>query len=199
MLTTTAPSDCSQTPDLAQQLPSHSPCTMKIDSAFVAIVTGGASGLGEACVDMLVQQGAKVAAFDMNDEQGQQLQAKNPQQILFCKCNVVDEQSVQAAIQQVVDKWGVIRAVVNAAGVGNPQKVVGKNHQPHDLKAFQFVVNINLIGTFNVLRLAAAEMAKHKPVDNDGQRGVIINVASVAAFDGEQLYICLMCLLKCVG
>lgn len=148
---------------------------MKIDSSFVAIVTGGASGLGEACVDMLVKQGAKVAAFDMNDEQGQQLQAKHPEQILFCKCNVVDEQSVQAAIQKTIEKFGVIRAVVNAAGVGNPQKVVGKNHQPHDLKAFQFVVNINLVGTFNVLRLAAAEMAKHKPVDNDGQRGVIIN------------------------
>ena len=149
----------------------------------VAIITGGASGLGLATAEALVEKGAKVAIFDLNAEQGQAAVERLGKAARAFVVNVTDEVSVHAAIEQVKSIFGAVHICVNCAGVGSASRTVGKNG-PMPLDAFARVIGINLIGTFNVTRLAAAAMQTNTPND-DGERGVIINTASVAAFDGQ--------------
>ena len=147
------------------------------------LVSGGASGLGAACVRLLSQCGAKVVIADMNSETGNALAKELGDSALFVQTNVVEEGSVQAAVQAAVNSFGGLHVVINCAGIGAAERVVGKNG-PASLATFTKVIQVNLIGTFNVIRLAAAVMAENSP-DEGGERGVIINTASVAAFDGQ--------------
>ncbi len=149
----------------------------------VIIVTGGASGLGLASCRQLAQQGAKVAAFDLNQQAGDALVAELGSKAMFVKVDVTDSASVETAIAQVVAKFGTLHVCLNCAGIAPAGKTVGRNGAL-PLEKFSQAININLIGTFNVLRLAAAQMANNEP-DAQGERGVIINTASVAAFDGQ--------------
>lgn len=149
----------------------------------VVIVTGGASGLGLVTCQQLAKKGAKIAAFDLNEEAGQALVAELGEQAIFAKVDVTDEASVAAGIAQAMAAFGAIHVCINCAGIAPGGKTVGRNGALA-LDKFAQVININLIGTFNVLRLAAEQMANNEP-DADGQRGVIINTASVAAFDGQ--------------
>ena len=135
-------------------------------------VTGGASGLGAACARLLTQAGAKVVIADLNSELGEGV-----------RTDVTSEESVQAAIKATVDALGNLHVTINCAGIGSAERVIGKNG-PASLAAFTKVIQVNLIGTFNVIRLAATAMAENSP-EGDGERGVIINTASVAAFDGQ--------------
>jgi NAD(P)-dependent dehydrogenase (short-subunit alcohol dehydrogenase family) len=150
----------------------------------VAIVTGGASGLGRATVEALVGKGANVAVFDLNDEAGQALVAQLGDKVTYAHVDVVDETETSAAVAQAVEHFGAVHICVNCAGVSSAAKTVSRG-QPFPLDVFSRVVNINLIGTFNALRLAAAEMVKNEPQGAEGERGVIINTASSAAFDGQ--------------
>jgi NAD(P)-dependent dehydrogenase (short-subunit alcohol dehydrogenase family) len=147
------------------------------------LVTGGASGLGAACVRLLQQSGAKVVIADFNSETGTALAQELGEAVLFVKTNVVSEEDVQAAVQAAVDNFGGLHVVINCAGIGVAEKVLGKNG-PSSLDSFTKVIQVNLIGTFNVIRLATAAMSTNEP-NEDGERGVIINTASVAAFDGQ--------------
>ena len=150
----------------------------------VAVITGGASGLGEATVRRLARMGAKLAIFDMNAARGEALTKELGDAVMFQSVNVSDETSAQAGIAAVVARFGAIHICCNYAGIGNAIKTLGKNG-PFPLADFNRVVQINLIGTFNTLRLAAEQMAKNEPVNKDGVRGVIINIASVAAYEGQ--------------
>jgi len=150
----------------------------------VAIVPGGASGLGEATVRLYVSLGAKVAVFDMNDERGSALVAEFGDAVIYQSVNVSDEAAVQVAMQSTVAAFGAVHICNNYAGIGSAAKTVSKG-EPMALAAFTHVINVNLIGSFNVLRLAAAQMASQEPFDDDGQRGVIINTASIAAYEGQ--------------
>ena len=151
----------------------------------VAVVTGGASGLGLATVEALLERGAHgVGIFDLNEELGNAVVAKTNGKAIFCKVNVTDEDQVIAAIADVMQAFGAIHFNVNCAGIGPAAKTVGRG-QPCPLDTFSSVINVNLIGTFNVLRLAAVEMLKNEPDGEAGERGVIVNTASVAAFDGQ--------------
>jgi len=156
---------------------------MRIDGA-AAVVTGGASGLGEATVRRLVKAGAKVTIVDRDAARAEALAKELGDATGFAVADVTDEGQVHAAVEQAAGS-GPLRIAVNCAGVGWASRVVSRDGTPHDLGAFQFVVNINLIGTFNGMRFAASAMAKTDPVDEDGARGVIVNTASVAAFDGQ--------------
>ena len=151
-------------------------------NATSALVTGGASGIGLASARRLAALGARVVVLDMNEEKGeaaaQELGGR------FAKADVSNEEQVQAAID-AASELGPLRSVLNAAGIGSASRTVDREGKPFDLKTFEFVIRVNLIGTFNVIRLAAAAMSKTDPVDDDGQRGAIVNLASVAAFDGQ--------------
>jgi len=148
-----------------------------------ALVTGGASGLGAACVRLLSQAGAKVVIADLNSETGTALAAELGDSVQFVNTNVVEEESVQAAVKAAVDSFGGLYVTINCAGISVAEKVLGKNG-PHSLASFSKVIQVNLIGTFNVIRLASAAMSVNQP-NEGGERGVIINTASVAAFDGQ--------------
>lgn len=150
----------------------------------VAIVTGGASGLGFATVAQLLQKGAKVVIFDVNEELAKQVTQEFGDNVAYEIVNVTDESSVHKAIQQTVERLGAIHICVNCAGIAPPQKTVGKSGAM-PLENFKKVIDINLIGTFNTLRLAAAEMAKNDLLSESDERGIIINTASVAAFEGQ--------------
>ena len=150
------------------------------------LVTGGASGLGEACVRLLTQAGAKVVIADLNSDAGIALSTEHSHtglSTLFVKTDVTDEESMRAAVRDAVETFGGLHVLINCAGIGVAEKVLGKNG-PHDLRSFSKVIQVNLIGTFNAIRLAAAEMTENVP-NEEGERGVIINTASVAAFDGQ--------------
>jgi 3-hydroxyacyl-CoA dehydrogenase / 3-hydroxy-2-methylbutyryl-CoA dehydrogenase len=149
----------------------------------VAIVTGGASGLGAATVETLHQYGAKVMIADMNENGAKALAEKLGPGAAFCKMDVTNTDEVKAGIRQTVETFSAIHILVNCAGTSFPMKTVGKDG-PHDLGVFKKIVEINLFGTFDVLRLAAFQMQNNTP-NNDMERGVIINTASVAAFDGQ--------------
>ena len=152
----------------------------------VAIVTGGASGLGQAAAAALVAKGARVVIFDLNEDAARKTVAQLGEDNALCATvNVTDEASVQRAIALAIEAFGEIHIVVNCAGIGPPAKVIDREGQPLPLDSFRKIVDINLFGTFNVLRLAAARMQHNHPFNDDGGRGVIINVASVAAFDGQ--------------
>ncbi|RDE24406.1 3-hydroxyacyl-CoA dehydrogenase [Motiliproteus coralliicola] len=150
----------------------------------VAIVTGGASGLGEATVRAYVGKGAQVALFDMNDTRGEALVAELGDAVRYFNVNVADEASVEGAVAGVVDAFGAVHICCNFAGISQSAKTVGRDG-PFPLDSFKRVIDVNLVGTFNVLRLAAAQMAMNEPVNEDGGRGVIINTASIAAYEGQ--------------
>lgn len=150
---------------------------------MVAVVTGGASGLGEATVRVLAEGGARVSILDLNQEGGEKLAAEIGKKAAFCKTDVTDEASVQAAIDKTMDTFGAIHATVNCAGIGTPAKILGKEG-PVPLDVFYRVIQVNLLGTVNVIRLAAEQMVKNKP-NEEGERGVVINTSSAASFEGQ--------------
>jgi NAD(P)-dependent dehydrogenase (short-subunit alcohol dehydrogenase family) len=154
---------------------------LQINVSTVALVTGGASGLGEATTRRLHDGGAAVIIVDLPSSPGEALAAELGARVGFCAADVRDEVQVQAAIA-AAQALGELRVVVNCAGVGTPGRVVGRNG-PMNLDDFRNVIDINLIGTFNVLRLAASAMMSNEPVDGD--RGVIMMTASIAAYDGQ--------------
>ncbi len=154
---------------------------MQIDASTVALVTGGASGLGEATTRRLHRDGAAVVILDLPSSGGQDLSQELGERARFSPGDVRDEEQVKAAIAAAAE-LGVLRIVINCAGVGTPGRVVGRKG-PLDLESFRSVVDINLVGTFNVLRLAAAAMLGNEPVDGD--RGIIVMTASIAAYDGQ--------------
>jgi NAD(P)-dependent dehydrogenase (short-subunit alcohol dehydrogenase family) len=147
-----------------------------------AIVTGGASGIGEASARQLAELGAHVVIADLNEERGQQIAGEIGG--IFVKCDVSSEEDGAAAVA-AASEMGPLRVLVNSAGLGRAGRTVDRNNDPMPQAHFDFVIKINLLGTFNMLRQAAAAMAKTDPLDADGQRGVIINMASAAAFDGQ--------------
>jgi NAD(P)-dependent dehydrogenase (short-subunit alcohol dehydrogenase family) len=149
-----------------------------------AIVTGGASGLGEAVVRALVKSGANVVIADLNEEKGKALVTELGRKVKFVKCDVSSEKDAQKAVNQAITRFKALHILVNCAGIAPPARTIGKEG-PHSLAHFQKIINVNLVGTFNMIRLAAWEMAKNIPTDADEDRGVIINTASVAAFDGQ--------------
>jgi NAD(P)-dependent dehydrogenase (short-subunit alcohol dehydrogenase family) len=148
----------------------------------VFFVTGGASGLGEATVRMLAQAGASVVIADLNQAAGSRVALELGKKVRFAAVDVTDEAGVQKGLSAAAE-LGSLRGVVNAAGVVLAEKVLGKNGT-HALDAFSRVIQVNLSGTFNVIRLAAAMMSANAPSES-GERGVIVNTASVAAFDGQ--------------
>jgi NAD(P)-dependent dehydrogenase (short-subunit alcohol dehydrogenase family) len=155
---------------------------MQIDnSAFV--VTGGSSGLGQATVEMIVANGGRAVIADVNRTAGEALATRLGANTRFVECDVTSEAHARRAIDAALDNFGSLQGLVNCAGVGVPAKVLGKEG-PHPLDRFTRIVEINLIGTFNMIRLAADAMAKAEP-NASGERGVIVNTASVAAFDGQ--------------
>jgi NAD(P)-dependent dehydrogenase (short-subunit alcohol dehydrogenase family) len=147
------------------------------------LITGGASGLGAACSRLFAEAGANVVIADLNEPAGAALAASLPARGLFVAANVTDPERVQAAIDVARQSFGGLHGVVHCAGVLHAERVVGKQG-PHDLDVFRRVIEINLLGTFNVVRLAAAAMAENEP-SADGERGVIVMTASVAAFEGQ--------------
>lgn len=146
----------------------------------VFIVTGGASGLGAGTAKMLAQQGAKVILADLNDEAGEALATELGQ--TYVHCDVTQESDGQAVIDAALAQ-GPLYGLINCAGIAPAERVVGREG-PHSLANFQKVININLIGSFNMLRLAAAKMVENTPLET-GERGVLINTASVAAYEGQ--------------
>jgi NAD(P)-dependent dehydrogenase (short-subunit alcohol dehydrogenase family) len=149
----------------------------------VAVITGGASGLGEACARSLVKHGAKVAILDLAEDRGKTIASELDGSAIFFKTNIVDEQQVQGAIAKTVESFGAVHAAINCAGIGPAAKVLSKKGVM-PLDQFMRVVDINLIGTFNVIRYAAEKMAQNTP-NEDGERGVIVNTASIAASEGQ--------------
>ncbi len=147
------------------------------------LVSGGASGLGEATARRLAAAGANVVIADINQERGEAVREELGDPARFSPTDVSQEDSVAAAIRTAQDAFGGLNGAVSCAGVGDPAKVLGKDG-PHSLKLFERVIRINLIGTFNVLRLSAEAMAAND-ADDEGERGVIVNTASVAAFEGQ--------------
>lgn len=147
------------------------------------IVTGGSSGLGAGTAERLVEQGANVVIADVNIEAGQAKADSLGERAVFAQTDVTNEASVENAIQTAFDRFGGLQGVVNCAGILVAKKTVGRGGA-HDLASFTRVINVNLIGTFNVIRLAAAAMSQNDPT-SDGERGVLINTASVAAYDGQ--------------
>jgi NAD(P)-dependent dehydrogenase (short-subunit alcohol dehydrogenase family) len=151
-------------------------------SGASAIVTGGASGLGAATVRRLAAAAARLVIVDLNVDLGEPLAAETAG--AFVHADVTDETQVARAVA-VAAEMGPLRALVNCAGIGPPSRTINRDGTPHDLGLFATVVTVNLIGTFNCIRLAAAAMAATAPVDAQGSRGAIVNTASVAAFDGQ--------------
>ncbi len=148
-----------------------------------ALVTGGASGLGEATVRKLVAEGARVTIFDRNEERAKQVAGEVGVSANIVAGDVTNPDDCQRAVDQAAD-GGTLRIAVNCAGTGWVGRVINRDGSPHDLGAFQFIQNLNVIGTFNVMTKAASAIAQTEPGPN-GERGVIVNTASVAAFDGQ--------------
>ena len=155
---------------------------MRFDGKTV-LVTGGASGLGGATVEMVVEAGGNAVILDVNEATGNALASRLGGRVRFVKTDVTSEADVQRAVDTAVQSFGGVHGAVNAAGIGVAERVLGKEG-PQPLANFTRVIHINLIGTFNVIRLAAASMSKNEP-NEAGERGVIVNTASVAAFDGQ--------------
>lgn len=147
------------------------------------IVSGGASGLGEASVRRLVALGGKVVIADLNETAGRMLASELGEAVVFTKVNVTSDRDAAAAVELAREKFGALHGVINCAGIATGERVVGKEG-PHSLENFARVIQVNLIGSFNLLRLAAEAMSKQAANDG-GERGIIINTASVAAFDGQ--------------
>jgi len=147
------------------------------------IVTGGSSGLGAATAILISNRGGRVVIADLNSEAGETVVRKIGANGIFAKTDVTDEESVKAAITLATEKFGELRGVINCAGIAIAERVVGKRG-PHNLASFARVIQVNLVGTFNVIRLTAATMAGQAATAN-GERGVIVNTASIAAYDGQ--------------
>lgn len=148
------------------------------------LISGGSSGLGAATVQRLAAAGANVLIADLNGEAGEALAAKLGTNAKFVRTNVASEEDVETAVSTAIDSFGGLHGAINCAGIAIASKVIGRDGSPHALDAFSKVIQVNLIGTFNVIRLAAIVMAMAEP-NAAGERGVIINTASVAAFDGQ--------------
>ena len=157
---------------------------MKIEGK-IAIVTGGASGLGRATAEALVAAGAKVAIWDMNEELGSQVAADLGENAYFTQLNVTDDDAVQAAVQEVVERFGAVHILANIAGISRPRLVINKEG-PTSLEDFEAVIDIDLIAPYNIIRHVAWAMSKNEPVTEDGERGVIINTSSAAAYHGQR-------------
>lgn len=149
----------------------------------VALVTGGASGLGLATVQALLGAGASAVLVDLPSSDGETVAKELGERARFAAADVTNETEVQAAVDAALEAFGALHVVVNCAGVGFPGRVLTREGEPIDLERFEFVVRVNLIGSFNVIRLAAAAIARNEPEDEE--RGVIVNTASIAAFDGQ--------------
>lgn len=151
----------------------------------VAIVTGGASGLGEATVRQFAGEGAKVAIFDLNEELGNALADELGEKAIYCQVDVADDATITTGIDRVMEAFGAIHVCVNCAGRGGgATKTYGRKGR-FPIELFRDVININLIGTFNVLTQAVEKMSENEP-NEDGERGVVINTASIAAFEGQK-------------
>jgi len=158
-------------------------------SRLVAVVTGAASGLGRATATRLASNGASVLLLDLPSSSGhdlaKELQEKHKCRAVFAPADVLNEESVESALQLAKDSFGrEVNTAVNCAGIAIAKRTLGKGNAPHDLASFIKVLTVNVAGSFNIIRLASARMAKNEP-NADGERGVIINTASVAAFDGQ--------------
>jgi len=152
-------------------------------SGKVALVTGGASGLGAATVRTIVAAGGRAMIVDLNEQLGNALAAELGSSVRYVRADVSQAADAEQAVKAAVAAFSALHICVNCAGIGDPQRTVSKEG-PADLERFNKVIRVNLIGTFNVARLAAWEMSRNQP-GTDGERGVIINTASVAAFDGQ--------------
>jgi NAD(P)-dependent dehydrogenase (short-subunit alcohol dehydrogenase family) len=149
----------------------------------VFLVSGGASGLGAATARMVAGAGGRVVLADLKADEGAALAKELGAQARFVRCDVTDEASGTAAVQAAVEAFGGLHGLVNCAGIVHAERIVGKDG-PHTLAGFQRAIAINLVGTFNLIRLAAQAMERNQP-NGEGERGVIVNTASVAAFDGQ--------------
>ncbi|MEC3882934.1 3-hydroxyacyl-CoA dehydrogenase [Halobacillus sp. HZG1] len=149
----------------------------------IAIVTGGASGLGEATVRKIARNGGKVVVADQNTDKGEVLAEELGSSVLFAKVDVTSADEIEHMLQTAVETFGQVNTVINCAGIVTGEKVVGRNG-PHRLESFSKIIEVNLIGTFNVIRLAAEKMQQNEP-NEYGERGVIINTASIAAYEGQ--------------
>jgi NAD(P)-dependent dehydrogenase (short-subunit alcohol dehydrogenase family) len=150
----------------------------------IFVVTGGASGLGAATAHYLVAQHAKVILVDMNAQLGQALQTQLGEHAEFFQLDVTNESSAKLFFEHVEQKYGQLNGLVNCAGIAPSAKVLGRETL-HDLSLFQKVLNINVVGTFNMVRFAASLMAKYTLENDEEERGIIVNTASVAAFEGQ--------------
>ncbi|HBI04480.1 MAG TPA: 3-hydroxyacyl-CoA dehydrogenase [Paenibacillaceae bacterium] len=148
-----------------------------------AVISGGASGLGEATARRLMHEGTNVVLLDINEEKGAILAEEFGERALFIKTNIVETESIEAAMDLAAERFGSIDIVVNCAGIVAGMKVAGKKG-PHDLDIFKKVIDVNLIGVFDLVRQAASKMLSNE-INEEGGKGVIINTASVAAFDGQ--------------
>ncbi len=151
-------------------------------SEVKAVVTGGASGLGLATVEAIIEGGGQAAILDRNRQEGEKVAAGLGERVLFADTDVSSEEAVTAAIDSAVEAFGGLNVCINCAGIGSAVKTAGKKG-PMPLDVFKFTVEVNLVGTFNVARLAATRMLENEP--DEGERGVIINTASIAAYDGQ--------------
>lgn len=149
----------------------------------VAVVTGGASGLGEACVRLFAAEGAKVVVLDLGEERGEAIAEELGDSVRFVKTNVVDEAMVSHAVAETVSAFGGLHIAVNCAGIGIPAKILGREG-PLSMKDFERVVQVNLLGTMNIMRLAGSVMKDNTP-NEEGERGVVINTSSIAAWEGQ--------------
>ena len=148
-----------------------------------AVVSGGASGLGEATARALAAAGATVVIADLNENRGKQVADEIDGR--FARTDVTDEASVRAAVDAAVATGSPLRVAVSCAGIGWAARTVARDGTPHDLASYQKIIAVNLVGTFNLMRIAAAAMAKTEPADSDGQRGVVINTSSIAGIEGQ--------------
>jgi len=148
-----------------------------------AIISGGASGLGEATARALAAAGSTVVIADLNSDRGEAVAAEVGGK--FAQTDVADEASVTAAVEVAAGQGAPLRVVVNCAGIGWAERTVNRDGSPHSFATFRKVIDINLIGTFNLMRIGAAAVARTEPVDADNQRGVVINTASVAGIEGQ--------------
>lgn len=156
---------------------------MEIQHA-VALVTGGASGLGEATVRRLVGAGARAVIVDMNADKGKALAEELGDAVAFAQADVGDPEQVDGAIREA-GALGELRIVVSCAGISWAERTIGRDGSPHDLDVYRKVIEVNTIGTFNVLSRAASAISEHEPLGEDGERGVVVNTASAAAFEGQ--------------
>lgn len=161
---------------------------MKLDNSIAAVVTGAASGLGAATARALAGKGVKVAVFDRDADKGEAVASEIGG--IFCQCDVTDDASVEAAFAKAREAHGQERILVNCAGVANAMKTVGRDKatgeiRPYPMQQFELAIQINLIGTFRMIAKSAAGMAALEPLGEDGEKGLIVNTASVAAQDGQ--------------